>query len=1050
MTPLAEPLDLKLLDNLSVLYVEDEADTRAAMTRYLARQGLKVIDAEDGASGLELFRQQRPQFVVADIRMPNMDGIAMCREIRAIDAMVPIVLLTAHDEPKLLRDSIGIGVVDYLLKPVDRNALLATLARIARKLHLTAREKNEKDYDLGKIKGYLSRRFPDQFRKLARLGFSIYRVALGLNDLLREQGQTGHFVAATLIRIDERAHLLEVLNCGNPPARLVNQQGEHVREFTSRSTPLGLLPSEAFDAEIETCEIEMPARLYVYTDGLVDSLDQPGLRFDDDALRDLLAQAPAGAAYAAVNQRVEQIADTPRVDDITFIEVTLDKQPEAANPQNPSTGQGDAAQAYSPPAMLNKISDKLKGARVLLVEDEAEAREALARYLQRRVGMLYTARDGAEGLQKFETYRPELVITDARMPNMDGLTMVQGIRALDPDVPVILISAAASLSSNTRTVQQMLDLKVDKYLPKPLDSKVLLETVAESLRDHNVLRNTQLTSSVFMTSPLAIIIADRERLIEAVNPAFSRITGYTEAEVMGCNPNVLSSGKHNIKFFKEMWDALNARGVWSGEVWNRRKNGDLYLEWVTINAIRDEAGEILNYVAVFADITERNAAEKRMHYLAHHDALTDLPNRVLLMDRLRQALLQAERNEELVALLFIDLDNFKSINDSKGHDVGDDLLCSIAKTLSQSVREADTVSRFGGDEFAVLLPNVGSREMVEKLTVKLIKAVNSMRVVKDMKLEIGASIGISIYPFDGETPEALIKHADSAMYLAKQSGKNNYYFFVESLAQKAERHLAIQQGLRDGLRDGEFFLEYQPKFSCASGKVMGAEALVRWRHPTLGLVRPDEFIPIAEETGLIVDLEVWVITTVCHHLASWRAGGIPLTRIAVNISPLHFRRGNVIQTVRNALEAHDLSPNWLQVELTESMVMEHTPATITHLNELRTLGITIAVDDFGTGYSCLSYLCRLPIDEIKIDKAFVREISEQVQQDNAAATAVPLAIIQLAKSLGLSLVAEGVETEAQKAFMVSNGCDVIQGYIYSQPLEVKVFADLLHQHGQLT
>lgn len=629
---------------------------------------------------------------------------------------------------------------------------------------------------------------------------------------------------------------------------------------------------------------------------------------------------------------------------------------------------------------------------------------------------------------------------------IDADELLQHARRLQPELPILLVAAADGAETLLAAANQEQVCR----LPEPVQSEILLATIAQCLRRFEHLSHLKLSARVFMSSPLAMTITDSQRNFILVNPAFTQLTGYSQAEVLGCNPRILSSGRHDGEFYRRMWQILQENDHWCGEIWNRHKDGKLFLEWINIIALRDAQGNISHYASVFADITQRTAAEEKIDHLARHDYLTDLPNRALLRDRLQQALLQAQRDHSLVALVYVDIDHFKNINNSFGHAVGDVLIVKVANALRAVIREFDTVSRLGCDEFAVLLPNIGSLPMAERLAGKLLHAVTATYRINGHDFRVTVSMGISLFPRDGGEADTLIKRADSALHLAKREGRNQYRFFEPSLEMHTERYTEIQHSLHKALRASAFHIHFQPKYALDSRRIVGLEALLRWRDETLGQVPPSEFIPIAEQTGFIVKLGGWLIETVCRIMAEWRAAGADLVPVAINISPLQFHQGNLQDVLAQALACYGIEPAWLQIELTEGVIMNRHESTISLLRRLKTLGVAISIDDFGTGYSSLSYLSELPIDELKIDRSFIVKLTEPEHLDDKRLTAVPLALIDLAANLGLKLVAEGVETDIQADFLLANGCPVIQGYWFSQPLAADAIPGLLRRHGEVT
>jgi len=538
----------------------------------------------------------------------------------------------------------------------------------------------------------------------------------------------------------------------------------------------------------------------------------------------------------------------------------------------------------------------------------------------------------------------------------------------------------------------------------------------------------RLAARVFDRAGEGIVVTDAEERILTVNDAFSTVTGYTAEEVIGKTPAILNSGKHPKEFYEEMWVALKNQGWWQGEMWNRRKNGELYPEWLSINTVCDAEGKVLNYVGIFSDITVVKESQRRVEFLATHDELTTLPNRGLFLDRVRQAIARARRQRTPFGVFFVDLDNFKIVNDSLGHHAGDEMLKEVALRLRECLRAADTVARFGGDEFALLIEETSPTE-ADMTARRIGDAMLRPMSLAGQTVHASASIGISLFPDDGEDAETLLKHADGAMYQAKESGKRTHQFFTSDLKKAADERLQLETGLRRAIEKNELFLMYQPQIDIATGALVGVEALVRWQHPDHGLVPPLKFIPLAEKTGLIDHVGEWVADAACRQLATWLAQGHDMPRVSINVSPEQLRRMHVPNSIRRLLDHYRLDAGRLTIELTESALMADPDQAQKMLRDLKALGVALSIDDFGTGYSSLSYLRRYPLDELKIDRSFVDEVAT-----NPDDRAIAQTIIAMAATLGLSVVAEGIETQGQLDALRKLGCHTGQGYLFAAPL----------------
>lgn len=538
----------------------------------------------------------------------------------------------------------------------------------------------------------------------------------------------------------------------------------------------------------------------------------------------------------------------------------------------------------------------------------------------------------------------------------------------------------------------------------------------------------------FDSATEGMMIIDENMHITAINKGYTEITGYSEEEVLGAIPKIFQAGQ------LEMWDALLRDEKWRSEITNERKNGEPYQAWLTITVVKDQEGRVINYVVVFADITESKRSQSHLHKLVNHDTLTGLPNRRLLNELMEQALRRAEREENQVALLFIDLDRFKAINDTLGHQVGDKLLYEVSRRISRAIRDSDVAARLGGDEFLVVMDILNEPEDAATVARKIIQTLQVEFVIDGREIFIGASVGISVFPKDGSDVDSLIKAADIAMYHVKNSGKNNHCFYADHLSENAVERFTMENHLRRALEREQFEIYYQPQVSLLTDRIIGAEALIRWNHPELGIVSPATFIPLAEEIGIIVQIGEWVLRQAALKAMQWKEEGYAIRWIAVNVSGIQVMRSNFADTVYGILIETDCDPSMIELEITESTVMHNTEYVIETFNRIKRLGVKLAIDDFGTGYSSLSHLKRLPLDKLKIDQSFVRDLPDD-QNDAAIANAINA----MARSLGFAVIAEGVETEDQANFLREIGCEEAQGYLYSRPVTAISFTELLQK-----
>ncbi|PKH21157.1 bifunctional diguanylate cyclase/phosphodiesterase [Pseudomonas fluorescens] len=573
--------------------------------------------------------------------------------------------------------------------------------------------------------------------------------------------------------------------------------------------------------------------------------------------------------------------------------------------------------------------------------------------------------------------------------------------------------------------------------PLPIGEEDCMLVIARDITERQQMQEKlQQAATVFESTAEGVLITDTRQNISAVNRAFSEITGYSEAEALGHTPRLLSSGLHDSAFYAAMWHQLTTQGHWQGEISNRRKNGELYPSWLTISAVRNRDQVVTHFVAVFADISSLKLAQARLDYQAHHDPLTGLPNRTLFESRLQAALNGQQESGNQGAVLFLDLDRFKHINDSLGHPVGDLLLKDIAVRLKEQLRDIDTVARLGGDEFIILLPGLQQASDAQYLANKLLDCFTPPFQAGEHEFFISASIGTSLYPQDGTDVATLVKNADAAMYRSKAKGRNRVESYTRDLTAQANERVALEHELRRAIEREELSLYYQPKRSLITHELIGAEALIRWHHPTFGDVPPEHFIALAEENGTILQIGDWVLEQACRQLHAWQGAFEDFGPLSVNLAGAQLRHPNLLSRIEQLLRDYRLEPGCLQLEITENFIMSQAEEALAVLHQLKGLGVQLAIDDFGTGYSSLSYLKRLPLDFLKIDQSFVRGLP-----DDPHDAAIVRAIIALGHSMQFTIIAEGVENPAQQAFLAAEGCEQMQGYIVSLPLPPELFAE---------
>ncbi|CCE22208.1 putative bifunctional diguanylate cyclase/phosphodiesterase [Methylotuvimicrobium alcaliphilum] len=677
--------------------------------------------------------------------------------------------------------------------------------------------------------------------------------------------------------------------------------------------------------------------------------------------------------------------------------------------------------------------------KILLIEDHKPdailLRELLSENSTDQIHLFHLERLG-DALEALKSRAFDIALLDLSLPDAFGQETFRRLNRVAPSLPIIVLTGI----DDQELAMDLAQAGAQDYLVKSeLSSGLLHRSLHYAIERKRTELKLRLAATVFESTLEGIMITDAKTNIISVNEAFCEITGYVSEEIIGCTPTMFESERHSKAFFRQLWDVLNKTGQWRGEIWNRRKSGEVFPAWVNISAVPNIVDDkIGHYVAVFTEITELKLSEERLNYLAHHDPLTGLPNRLLFQDRLAQGILQAQRRKSMIAVMFLDLDRFKLINDTLGHPIGDELLVAVAERLRRCARETDTIARLGGDEFAVILSSMAREEDVEHVAQKIIQALSSVFCVGGHEVFVTTSIGITFYPGLNNDRSKLLEQADVAMYHAKKHGRNNYQYYTADMNAAAYERLMLETNLRRALEREEFRLYYQPQIDVQSGAVTGVEALIRWQSPELGLVSPGEFIPLLEETGLIVPVGEWVIETACRQMKEWLDAGYPSMTMAVNLSARQFHQVDLVERIAQILQELNLPPELLELELTESMVMESVDSAVEILHKLKRMGVKVAIDDFGTGVSSLGYLKHFPVDTLKISHDFVLNLP----RDSVDAS-IASAVINLARNMQLSSVAEGVENAEQMDFLSGQDCERLQGYLFSRPVPAEKIAELL-------
>ncbi len=633
----------------------------------------------------------------------------------------------------------------------------------------------------------------------------------------------------------------------------------------------------------------------------------------------------------------------------------------------------------------------------------------------------------------------DVVLCDYNLPQFIGTEALRLIQDLNLDIPFIIVSGAIGEETAVNAMRSGAhDYIMKNNLTRlaPVIERELREAKIRNSR-RSALEDLRLAAKVFESSVEGIVITDAQTRILRVNQSFCDITGYAQEEVIGLTPTMLQSRRHDAEFFKEMWRSIKRHGYWQGEVWNRRKNGEIFPVWLSISSVKKPDGEVSHYIGGFTDLSEQKSAEERIQHLTHYDALTDLPNRTLFHARFKQPMLNALRYNRRVALLHLDIDRFIKINDTLGHHIGDRLLQQVGRRLVASIHDRDFVGRFGGDEYAIACPDLDQSVEVSAIAQSIMNVFSEPFWVEGREIFLTPSIGIALFPDDTDDYDELLKFADTAVHHAKRQG-GTYQFYHRGMNVDSANRLKMENALRRALDRQEFKLYYQPQVNLGTGQITGAEALLRWKPSNQDMVYPEQFIPLLEETGLIISVGEWVLRSACYQLRALQNTVQSPIPISVNLSPMQFRHKDLVGMIESVLEETGIDAHWLELEITETSVMEDPEHALGTLKQLYGMGIRLAVDDFGTGYSSLSYLKKFPLDVLKIDRSFVSDLAHDL--DDAA---IVDSIIAMAHRLNLKVIAEGIENQGQIDFLQNHECDIGQGFFYSKPMPAEHLTDWL-------
>ncbi len=1005
-----------------ILIVDDVSENLHVMMNIL-RDRYAVVAATGGEKALALAAHQpQPDLILLDIKMPGMNGYEVLHRLKADPATadIPVIFVTALSESADEAKGLKMGAADYITKPVNPDLLnLRVLTQLElrryRKKPLSAPSGND-----GAPLQYLSilvvDDVPENVHELVSALSDEYRILVS-NSGRKAIEMVQSATPPDLILLDimmpemdgyEVCRHIKTTEAGNriPVIFLsvIDSTVDKVRGFSIGAADFITKP---FDID------EVRSRIRVHLE-----LSRLQHYFEQEVARRTAAEERKTRLYATLSQSNAAIIHSDDAQQLLerISQVILD----FGGFSLVWFGQEDSAHQVIPLSIAGAARDYVADLALSTRSD-----------LPAGQGPTGTAiREGRPVVVNDYATHP---MTEFWRARAEQYKLRGGI-----SLPIITPDFRGALMVYTDTVN-FFDAEVTDLLAKLSDNIAFaLSRIHDNAVKKQQENQIKLADRVFSSSADAMLICDADNNIIRINQAFSDITGYAPEEVIGKNPRILKSDKHPPEFYRTLWHTLLLQGSWQGEMWNRRKNGEIFPEWSRINLVKDSDGNTINYFAIFSDLLQKKAVEELEH-LKHYDPLTDLPNRALLEDRLESAITHARQYERFIGVMFLNLDHFHTVNDMFGHGGGDDILTITALRLVDSVPSQATVTRLSADTFVVVLPDINTTEEIGRFAERITQKLYQPFTLSVQQVQLSACLGIAVYPLDGEDTASLMQHADAALADAKKSGaKNSFRFYSASMNEHARQLLTMGAELRSAMEQGRLLLHYQPQVDIVTGEIIGAEALIRINHPERGVIMPGEFIPVAEETGLIVPMGAWALREACRQMRQWHEETGSELIIAVNLSTLQLHESNLTETVREVLEQSGLAPQYLELEFTESAIMQNVKETIAIMLQFKTMGLHLSIDDFGTGYSSLSYLKQFPVDKLKIDQSFVSNIARDPND-----AAIVQAIIALARTLGMTTIAEGVETEAQLGYLRSVHCKEMQGYLFSRPLPAEEFAALL-------